>query len=203
MFVPPRPRLRRRAAVSLALLSIGTTLPAVTFAQATPEKPTPLVEMSESDRTTMTDEIVDIANRVANARKYFDDEVRPITITGAFDVESNVFHFDMEERFGPDAGYDELADMHRAIEITIEPLTDRVDKLYAIYWTYGGKDIDYWMPPPVVVAAGHGYYFHLKEKTWKPHREPSNGRKLRIRRGVCRAASESSRKGHGPSGLPC
>lgn len=149
MFEPLKIRQCRGNVLLLGLLSVAITLPASALAQAPPAKAVALVEMSEPDRTKMAQEIVAIANRVANEIKYFEEEVRPITMTGAFDVENNVFHFDMEDRFGPEAGYDELADMHRSIERAIEPLAARIDKPFAIYWTYGGKDIEYWMPRPV------------------------------------------------------
>ena len=191
-----RPHARTR--IFIAILLAGSSIPALTYAQDQLTKSASLVDMSESERSTMAQKIMAIANRVANESNYFDEEMRPVYLTGSFDVENNVFHFDMEERFGPEAGYHQLADLHRAVEIAIEPLTNQVDKLYTIYWTYGGKDIEFWMPrppqkqgatnanpasafptgrgvAPVVVAAGHGYYYHLKEKNWKPHREPSNG----------------------------
>lgn len=148
MFIP-RHRKRMDKLFLGALITLGSMETAPARAQvATPTRQL-LATMSETDREKMAAQIVVIANRLANRRNYFDDEKRPISITGAFDVERNVFQFDMEERFGPEAGYDELADMHRTIEIAIEPLTDQIDKFYAVYWTYGGKDIEYWMPRPV------------------------------------------------------
>jgi hypothetical protein len=191
---------RRRKVLVLTLLALGFAGAVSASGQVTADDSRPLATIPEPERVAMAAEIVTIANRVANGRKYFDEEVRPISITGSFDVERNLFRFDMEERFGPEAGYDELANMHRDIEIAIESLTDQVEKLYMIDWTYGGKDIEHWMPgpagdepstkmfptsavhetsetvpSPVVVAAGHGYYYHLKEKAWKPYRSPSNG----------------------------
>lgn len=139
-------RQRIRAGLAIAMLMMGYSTSAFTNARETSEAPVPLVTMSGSERSKLATEILAIANRVANENKYFDEEVRPITLTGEFDVEKNVFHFDMEDRFGPEAGYTELADLHRAVEIAIEPLTDRIDKLYTIHWTYGQKDIEYWMP---------------------------------------------------------
>jgi hypothetical protein len=132
------------------LLAGGILFPtaALAQAQAVAEKPVPLAAMSEAERTLLAEEIVDKANRVANEHNYFEEEMRPVKLTGSFDVDSNVFRFDMEERFGPEAGYDELSDMHRSIESAIEPLTGRIDKLYMVDWTYGGKDIEYWMPRP-------------------------------------------------------
>nr|WP_063571690.1 hypothetical protein [Luteibacter rhizovicinus] len=109
--------------------------------------------MFEADRDRVAGEIVTIANRIANERQYFDVDMRPIRITGSFNVDKKVFQFDMEERFGPEAGYDELADMHRTIENAIEPLTSRVDDLHAISWSYGGKGIEYWMPRPQSAMA--------------------------------------------------
>ncbi|MGY3232543.1 hypothetical protein ACVWWJ_004027 [Luteibacter sp. HA06] len=180
-----------------AFFLVGTMFSTPAFCQAPQEPRMPLGSMFEADRDKMAVEIVAVANRVANARRYFETDKGLIKITGAFDVEKKVFQFDMEERFGPDAGYDELSDMHRAIESAIEPLTSRIEDFYAVYWTYGGKDIEHWMPRPksqrgilrgttsvhtgalatipVVVAAGHGYYYHQNEKTWKPHRDPING----------------------------
>lgn len=197
MYLSTRSFSRRRQVLLPTLLFVGTVIATPSFAEVSPEPAVPLAEMFEADRARMATEIVAIANRIANETQYFDDDMRPITLTGHFDVDNKVFQFDMEERFGPEAGYDELANMHRTIENAIEPLTSRIEDLYTIAWSYGGKDVDHWMPRPhgdagtlsqpvgaskveeatvpVVVAAGHGYYYHHKEKTWKPHRDPSNG----------------------------
>jgi hypothetical protein len=139
---------RRRKVLVLTLLALGCAGAVSASGQVPAEESRPLATIPEPERVAMAAEMVTIANRVANGRKYFDEEVRPISITGSFDVERNLFRFDMEERFGPEAGYDELANMHRDIEIAIESLTDQVEKLYMVDWTYGGKDIEHWMPGP-------------------------------------------------------
>jgi hypothetical protein len=113
MYLSNRPFLRRRQVLLPALLLLGAALASRSFAETPPPLTMPLAEMFEADRVRMADEIVARANRIANERQYFEVDMRPITITGSFDVDRKMFLFDMEERFGPEAGYDELADNYR------------------------------------------------------------------------------------------
>jgi len=153
MYISSQTSSHRGRVLLPSLFLLGALAVPPCLAVTPPQQPAPLAGMFEADRERMAVEIVAIANRIANERQYFDVDLRPIRITGSFDLDKKVFHFDMEERFGLEAGYDELADMHRTVENAIEPLTSRVDDLHAISWSYGGKGIEYWMPQPQSAVA--------------------------------------------------
>lgn len=160
---------------------------------ATPATPTTLANLSELERQRLIVQITEIANQTANEKSWFEQDLRPLIIRVGLNIESNGIAFDMEGRLSHEAGFDDMADLHRAIENRILTL-EGAGEINVFEWTYGGRPLDEILrnveptPAPlsrrkraaepteaVIVAAGHGRYYHHGYKDWRPHREVSNG----------------------------
>lgn len=152
-----------------------------------------LAGLPEMERLRLIAQITEIANRTANEKSWFEQDLRPLSIKVALNIEGNGIAFDMEERLSHEAGFDDMSDLHRAIENRIL-LLKNAGEINVFEWTYGGRSLDDILhgvgpaPEPVsrrkrstesgetvVVAAGHGHYYHHGYKDWRPHREMSNG----------------------------
>ncbi len=152
-----------------------------------------LADLSESERQDLITQITEIANSKANERSWFEQDLRPLSIKVGLNIKDNGISFDMEGRLSHEAGFDDMSDLHRAIENTLLMLENARD-IHVFEWTYGGRSLEDILqgvgPAPVpfssrraavepgetvIVAAGHGRYHHHGYKDWRPHREVRNG----------------------------
>lgn len=136
----------------------------------------------------------DIANRIANAKPYFEDDHDPIHIRSRFDPVACSLEMAIDERFGPVSGLGEMEQMQSDITYAIWSLVEEIDGFQGLDWRYGGKDMYFWFPGDrrapetkrqmsrgqtnggsVLLNAGHGYYFHHGYGDWRLQREPANG----------------------------
>jgi hypothetical protein len=145
-------------------------------------------------------EIERIANEVANSRAYFDPDLRPIPVSASYARHEGLLYLHFEERLGPEAGYTEMVDLGLEIGMRIEEFTKH---LPGYRWTedrFGGYDAGRWLegaqqlpsrifpldrqrtkreepmePSPLLVAGGHGFFYHYGQKRWTSHRDPVNG----------------------------
>lgn len=129
-------------------------------------------------------------------RKFFDGDDLPVTAKVSIDEPNNVIVVDLDERLGPRAYTAESEDMNQLIFNSLINFVEKIDGLTGITYRYGGHEPEYWpanrLPvvspqsvirrkravsesPLVVVAAGHGVYFHGGYKDWRAQRDPSNG----------------------------
>jgi hypothetical protein len=144
-------------------------------------------------------EITRIANEVANARSYFADDLRPILVEASYSQEDGVLYFDFDERLGREAGYTGVTDLTTYIEEDLKDVLKKLSGFNRISYRFGGHDTGWWLghpgglgatsskrerrtvksgvpneEKPVVVAGGHGLYYHYGQKRWTTHREPAN-----------------------------
>ncbi|HEY4091843.1 MAG TPA: N-acetylmuramoyl-L-alanine amidase [Luteibacter sp.] len=193
------PRLHKRlAAAAFAAAALGTVCP--TTAQAASLAEQPADENHEAAIDAAVQEIEKIANDVANARKYFDEDLRPIGVKASFSPDDGLLYFDFDASLGPEAGYTEMADLTTDIELASEDISSRLPGFGRISYRFGGHDTGWWLersiaigpapasrpefrakrtastePGPVVVTGGHGFYYNYGQKRWTSHRDPVNG----------------------------
>ncbi|MGF6711497.1 N-acetylmuramoyl-L-alanine amidase [Luteibacter sp. W1I16] len=184
----------RRKALLRAAASIALCLAAPVIAQ---DQPPPAPEMTDLEWQLLEKRIDSRANEIANSRQFFETDRRPITIVATLDRPSKVLALDIDVSFGRDVGDLPLEDFQGAIDIGIEDMTGLIPGFTTTEWRIGGHDMDYWFnrssadpeslgkpqrrvaptesgPPKVVVAAGHGAYFHASYK-WTMQRDRVNG----------------------------
>jgi N-acetylmuramoyl-L-alanine amidase len=159
--------------------------------------PSPAAEMTELQWQALEKQISDRANEIANSQKFFEDDRRPIVVKTRIDRPSNVLVLEIDRTFSNDVGGLELEDFMSYIDTGVEDLTGLIPGFTTYEWMIGGHDMDYWFNelvpeserlgpserqaspaqatrPKVVVAAGHGAYFHTKFK-WITQRDWVNG----------------------------
>ena len=138
--------LLRRKCLLCCCLAIGLGAGAnTTLAQVVP---LPIDVMTEAYRVEVEAEISRVADKTANERSYFEQDMRPINIRASLNAASRQLIFDMDARFGPEAGYTEMVDLQHAVEEDLEEIRSRITGIESTIWRFGGKDIDYWMPVP-------------------------------------------------------
>lgn len=139
------------------------------------------------------------ANDVANARAYFDDDLRPIRVRVSYSSEDGHLYFDFDERLGNEAGYTNMVDLLTEIESKAHDLIDLLIPGEEPEYRYGGHDTGWWldkavgiepasethrvrrgvqervMDGPLVIAGGHGYYYNSAQKRWTSQRDVVNG----------------------------
>jgi N-acetylmuramoyl-L-alanine amidase len=161
------------------------------------DPPPPAAEMTDLQWKMLEKSINDRANEIANSRKFFEDDRRPIVVQARIDRPSNALVLEIDASFAKDVGGLELEDFMSYVDFSMEDLTGLIPGLTTYEWMIGGHDMDYWFEqilpeaerpgpaaghvsaaqaerPKIVVAAGHGAYFHAKYK-WTMQREPVNG----------------------------
>lgn len=185
--------------MSTALVAVAIPFPTAAAQhgeqRATEQKANPvnLADLSDRERYKLIEQITEIANRKANEKSWFEEDLRPMSISVTLNIEENGISFDMESRLSHEAGFDDMADLHRVIENSILML-DNAREINVFNWTYGGRTLEDILqgigPAPVpisrqkraaesggsvIVAAGHGRYYHHRYKDWRPHRDLRNG----------------------------
>jgi N-acetylmuramoyl-L-alanine amidase len=160
------------------------------------EPPPPTAEMTDLQWQLLEEQINDRANEIANSQKFFEDDRRPIVVKTRIDRPSKVLILEIDRSFSKDVGSLELEDFMSHIRVGMENLTGLISGFTTTEWIIGGHDMDYWFNevdpesirpdtpeqvstaqtarPKVVVAAGHGAYFHQKLK-WTTQRDWVNG----------------------------
>lgn len=188
----PMRALQKRLLVTA--LTATTCFGAPVFAQ---EPPAPTAEMTDLQWQTLEKQINDRANEIANGRRFFEEDRRPIVVKTRISRPSNVLVLEIDKSFSNDVGGLELEDFMSYIDTGVEDLAGQIPGFTTYEWVIGGHDMDYWfneiLPeserpgpaeghvsaaqitrPKVVVAAGHGAYFH-KQLKWTMQRELVNG----------------------------
>jgi hypothetical protein len=162
------------------------------FAQDAP----PSTEMTEPEWQALETRINDRASEIANSQAFFEDDRRPISVKSRIDRASHVVFIELDESFGKDVGSLELEDFMSWIRVGMEDLTALIPGFTTTEWMIGGHDMDYWFAqaieqpmsvryqlqasgadgtrPRIVLAVGHGVYFHAKYK-WTTQRKAVNG----------------------------
>jgi len=160
------------------------------------EPPPPPAEMTDLQWQLLEKQINDRANEIANSQTFFEDDGRPITVKARIDRPSNVLVLEIDTSFSKYVGSLELEDFMSRVRVGMEELTELIPEFTTTEWMIGGHDMDYWFNevdpeskrpgtpeqfstaqttrPKVVVAAGHGAYFHQKLK-WTTQRDWVNG----------------------------
>ena len=161
------------------------------------DPPLPPTEMTDLQLQTLEKKINDRANEIANSQKFFEDDRRPIAVQARIDRSSKALVLDIDVSFAKDVGGLELEDFMSYIRVGMEDLTEVIPDFNTTLWMIGGRDMDYWFDqivpedkrlgpplghvsaaqasrPKIVVAAGHGVYFHEKFK-WITQRGWVNG----------------------------
>lgn len=172
-----------RSVIVAAIFAAGCCTSLSTLAQ----DPSTPAEMSDLEWASLETRLRDRANEIANSRSFFDDDRRPITVQVRLDRPSRVLFLELDASFSKDVGSLELEDFQGAIDVGSEDLTALIAGFAATEWIIDGKDMDYWFNqsiasvgaadevrahanaaqtgrPKIVVAAGHGAYFHATHK---------------------------------------
>ncbi|HEY4091842.1 MAG TPA: hypothetical protein VGN46_10025 [Luteibacter sp.] len=140
---PPRPLRAHFAWVAFFAAAIGaapvsTTLASPKTPQAENEKPEVAIDVAVR-------EIERISNDIANGRKYFDIDLRPIVIRVSLSPDDGLLYFDTDARLGPEAGYTDMVDMQNAIEGQAEDLIKALSAGNEPSWRFGGRDTGWWL----------------------------------------------------------
>jgi hypothetical protein len=173
-----------RHAVLAVLLALGTAgVPAETM-------PVPLSKARQAQLEAMlTGEI----QRVVNAQKRIEGQGRDVAVSVRFDASAELFVIDLSETYVPRVYGAEMEDLqHELSTVVYQSLRDTV-RFNGVEFRFGGKDIYHYFPEEwrpttpardrgalptasatVVVAAGHGIYYHHGFKDWRDQRDPSN-----------------------------
>jgi N-acetylmuramoyl-L-alanine amidase len=190
-------KLSRKPSLRRALFTAIFAATCCTSFLAMAQDPPAPTEMSDLEWASLETRLRDRANEIANSRSFFEDDRRPITVEVRLDRPSRVLFLGLDASFSKDVGGLELEDFQGEIDVGSEDLTGLVAGFAGTEWTIGGKDMDYWFNqaiasadvagdaptrvaiaqvgrPKVVVAAGHGAYFHATHK-WTKQRKEING----------------------------
>ena len=131
----------RRKALLIATASVSLLLASPTFAQ---DQTQPAVEMTDSEWQILGTKIGDRVNEIANSRRFFERDRRPIVVVAAIDRTSNTLYLDLDVSFGEDVGDLQLEDFQDAIDAGIEDLTALIPGFNSSTWRIGGHGMDYW-----------------------------------------------------------
>lgn len=151
--------------------------------------------MSIDSRHDIERRVDEIANRIANAKSYFESDKLPIHIKSRFDPVAQSLVMSIDERFGPVSGLVEMEELQSDVTYALWPMLDHIQGFWGLDWRHGGKDMYFWFPgdrrPPekpglrkatgkaglgsVLINDGHGYYYHHGYRDWRFQREPANG----------------------------
>lgn len=136
-------------------------------------------------------ELTDIANR----RRRFESQQRDIQVVARIDPARNSVFLEIGEEYGAISNEVEMEDLvHELAEDARLIIGDAFPQI-TVEFLFGGKDMYYyhpeeWTPPRaenqpttgwsprsdnVLIAAGHGVYFHHKFKDWRAQRGEVNG----------------------------
>ncbi|MGN6481433.1 N-acetylmuramoyl-L-alanine amidase family protein [Luteibacter sp.] len=144
-------------------------------------------------------EIKRIANDVANGRSFFEPDLRPIPVEASYSAADGILYFDFDARLGSEAGYTEVNDLATCIESSVEGIFNNLPGFTRISYRFGGHDTGWWLDHPdgvelatasrkkrqapdpspkeqgpVVVAGGHGLYYHHEYNQWTAQRAEVN-----------------------------
>jgi hypothetical protein len=151
--------------------------------------------MSTDSRHDIERRVDEIANHIANAKSYFENDKLPIHIKSSFDPVAQSLVMSIDERFGPVSGLVEMEELQSDVTYAVWPMLEQIQGFWGLDWRYGGKDMYFWFPrdrrPPekrvlrkataeaglgsVLINEGHGYYYHHGYRDWRFQREPANG----------------------------
>lgn len=179
----------------MATAAFGGALLLPTDTEAVEQSRNTVPAMDSTVRTDLERRVDEIANRVANAKSYFENDQLPIHIRSTFDPVAQSLVMAIDERFGPMSGLSEMEQLQSDITYAIWPLLENIEGFWGLDWRYGGKDMYFWFPgdrrapetprepmrgggsktDSVLINAGHGYYFHHGYKDWRFQRAPANG----------------------------
>jgi len=180
----------------IAVVGLAFAIPGVALSsEAVPSAPQKVSAMTISQRAVLERRINVIANKAANSRQFLYSDTLPIHIEAAFDPanESLIMHAD--ERLGPLSGFPEVEEMQQEVQEALRPILQTIPSFQGLDWRYGGKDLYFWFPQdrvpsahrsghepssssasaPVLVSAGHGFYYHHGYADWRAQRTPAHG----------------------------
>ncbi|HVI54996.1 MAG TPA: hypothetical protein VM621_08090 [Luteibacter sp.] len=102
--------------------------------------------MSIDSRHDIERRVDEIANHIANAKPYFEDDRLPIHIKSRFDPVAQSLVMSIDERFGPVSGLVEMEELQSDVTYALWPMLEKIQGFWGLDWRYGGKDMYFWFP---------------------------------------------------------
>ncbi|QDE38526.1 hypothetical protein FIV34_04575 [Luteibacter pinisoli] len=188
-------RKQHRRCLSIAVF--GTLLAFTEVASCEDVRPKTVALMTPDERQVMVAQMQVTLDEALSGKQLIEDYPWPIVATVNLSDADNVIVVDLDRRILDYTSLSESEDMGDYIFNRLWPFLERIDGSTGVRFLYGGHEEEYWsgkpgidaMPrttsgrkkrnaddrPLVVVAPGHGVYFHRKFKDWRAQREPVNG----------------------------
>ncbi len=177
------------AGTSMAALPIPSANPQ----QSTHAQPVPMSRLSNRHRQQLEVMLTEEVQQLVNRQKRIEGQGRDVTAKVNFDVRRSKVVVNLSRSYLPSGNGAEWEDLTRAISNLIYDLLEEDLTYRELDILIGGKSIIEYYPdevpivnqksarqplqetPTVVVAAGHGVYFHYGFLDWRAQRDPSNG----------------------------
>ncbi|MBA2548165.1 MAG: N-acetylmuramoyl-L-alanine amidase [Burkholderiaceae bacterium] len=177
----------RRAAL-VAVLLLGTPTDNV-YAATAP------ASLSKVEKARIEVMLTDELQRIVNTQKRIEGQGTHVTVKVRLDTRTEMIVVDLGKNYVPRYYGDlEVEGLLRELTIGASDLLMGIISIQGVEFRYGGKEIYHYFPderPPnstprknatgpaasttVVVAAGHGAYFHYGYNDWRFQRDPFNG----------------------------
>jgi len=182
------PRLCR---VSLVIMLVLQVMSAHAYAQSAP------ASLTKGERNRIDTMLTDEVQRIVNAQKRIDGQGKHVTVSVRLDPHTAMVVIDLSKTYVPRFYGGEMEYLLRELQVGASDLMLDIIRIQGVEFRYDGKDIYHYFPeerperylttPPikevtastsagtVVVAAGHGIYYHHGYRDWRAQRDPYNG----------------------------
>jgi N-acetylmuramoyl-L-alanine amidase len=182
---------------SLFIVVFGVFLAFTEVASCEDVRPKTIELMTPDERQVMVAEMQVALDEALSEKQLIEDYPWPIVATVGLSEADNVIIVDLDRRILDYTSLSESEDMGDYIFNSLWTFLKRIDGVTGVRFLYGGREEEYWSGKPgidatphkpsarkkrnvddrplVVVAPGHGVYFHRKFNDWRAQREPANG----------------------------
>lgn len=171
----------------------ASPIPSAKAQQSTSAQPMPMSRLSNRQRQQLEVMLTEEVQQLVNRQKRIEGQGRDVTAKVNFDVRNLKVVVNLSRSYLPSGNGAEWEDLTRAVSNLIYDLLEESLTYRGLDILIDGKSILEYYPdethvinrksalqplqetPTVVVAAGHGVYFHYGALEWRTQRDPSNG----------------------------
>jgi N-acetylmuramoyl-L-alanine amidase len=187
-------RVHEKRGMQAVILGACLLMAEVSLAQGA--QPKSVAMMTTDERLLMTGEMQQVLDEAFSGRALVEDYPWPLAASVSLDVPGNMIIVDFDARLAEYVSLSESEDMADYVYGLLWSFLERIEGQGGIRFLYGGRaaqDVPQDDPTSqvtqvnsrrkrnvdaqlsVVVAPGHGFYYHGKFKDWRAQREPANG----------------------------
>lgn len=199
MKVAPRLCAARRTVATLALagaaiVPVAAVLPSADASAAGTKVPAEMVaaQLSTRDRSQIEKMLTAELQRIVDKQPRLPGQSKLVKVQVRLDTSSRAVIIDLSPGYVPKVNGIEFEEQRGELSTAVWTLLQGIIRTNETRFTYGGKSIYKYFPQdqprpqksssvmstgtgPIVVSAGHGYYYDHDRNLWSLQRDPANG----------------------------